>query len=112
MMGKGESDSEKSYGSTLLNYQGLDDQYENLWSYEYHGLHPVVLGDVLPKRETCIDEPAKEPRYRIHLKIGFGAFSTVWLGFDLEQRSVDLRKPDLRADPECLTDCWPLRDMS
>lgn len=90
-MGNGEGPSEKSQDSpTLFNYQGLDDdQYEDLWSYKRHGLHPVVLGDVLPKRDTCIDEPTKEPRYRIHLKIGFGAFSTVWLGFDLEQRSVD-----------------------
>lgn len=85
--------------STLFNYQGLDDdQYEDLWNYKHHGLHPVVLGDVLPKRDTCIDEPAREPRYRIHLKIGFGAFSTVWLGFDLAHRSVDWRVPDVRRD--------------
>lgn len=91
MMGNGERLSGNSDGSSkLFNYQGLDDdQYEDLWSYKHHGLHPVVLGDVLPKRDTCINEPAKKPRYRIHLKIGFGAFSTVWLGFDLDQRSVD-----------------------
>lgn len=69
----------------FFTYEGLDDtQYEDLWQYRLGGLHPVVLGDILPKRGTCVEEPQKQPRYRIHLKIGFGAFSTVWLGYDLE----------------------------
>lgn len=48
---------------------------------------------MLPKRDTYIDEPAREPTYRIHLNIGFGVFSTVWLWFDLEKRLVDWRVP-------------------
>lgn len=52
--------------------------------YEHHGLHPVLLGDILPKPSTCVSQPNKKPRYRIHIKIGFGAFSVVWLAFDLE----------------------------
>jgi hypothetical protein len=43
------------------------------WIESYHpgGLHPVHLGDTLD-----------EGRYRILRKLGYGAFSTVWLARD------------------------------
>ncbi|KAJ6569261.1 kinase-like domain-containing protein, partial [Mycena capillaripes] len=42
------------------------------------GLFPVKLGDVLG--------PEGSPRYRISAKLGYGSYSTVWLGRDLEAR--------------------------
>lgn len=65
---------------------GSDDTFEDLHKYKHHGLHPVILGDILPKPSTCVSDTDKLPRYRIHLKIGFGAFSTVWLAFDLLEK--------------------------
>lgn len=42
------------------------------WAEEYRpgGLHPIQLDDVL------------DGRYRIMRKLGYGSFSTVWLGVD------------------------------
>ncbi|KAG6146043.1 hypothetical protein E4U38_000002 [Claviceps purpurea] len=51
--------------------------------YKQFGLHPIILGDVLPKPLTCVSDVNKEPRYRIMLKLGSGAFATVWLARDL-----------------------------
>lgn len=62
---------------------GDDLSYENIAMYQKHGLHPIVLGDILPKPGTCQSEKSKAPQYRIMQKLGFGAFATVWLARDL-----------------------------
>lgn len=46
--------------------------------YKHGGYHPVLLGDVLPKKSA-----SRKPRYRIMQKLGHGAFATVWLARDL-----------------------------
>lgn len=56
---------------------------EELTRYKHHGLHPITFGDVLPKPGTGVGTPVKESRYRIMLKLGFGAFATIWLARDL-----------------------------
>lgn len=67
----------------LFFYNGDGIGFEDLANYKPCGLHPIILGDILPKTSTCINEEAKQPRYRIAQKLGFGAFSTVWLARDL-----------------------------
>ncbi|KAJ2971625.1 hypothetical protein NQ176_g7599 [Zarea fungicola] len=52
-------------------YTGNDTHVEELTRYKRHGFHLVILGDVLPKSGTSV------------LKLGFGAFATVWLARDL-----------------------------
>ncbi len=47
---------------------------ESLLRYIKGGYHPVSLGDTLDS-----------DRYRIHHKLGFGSFSTVWLAEDTER---------------------------
>ncbi|KAG6163564.1 hypothetical protein E4U11_001828, partial [Claviceps purpurea] len=64
-------------------YGGDEWACEDLTRYKQFGLHPIILGDVLPKPLTCVSDVNKEPRYRIMLKLGFGAFATVWLARDL-----------------------------
>ena len=44
---------------------------ENVLNYRPGGYHPVVLGDTL-----------KDGRYKIHHKLGYGGFSTVWVARD------------------------------
>jgi hypothetical protein len=44
-----------------------------LSSYRPGGYHPVCLGDT-----------SKDGRYKIHHKLGWGGFSTVWLANDRE----------------------------
>lgn len=60
--------------------------FEDLDNYRRHGLHPIIPGDILPKPSTCVSHPRKRLRYTIYLKIGFGAFSTVWLAQDADTR--------------------------
>ncbi len=67
-------------------YIGNEADYEDLMKYTRLGLHPVTLGDVLPKPSTCVSPLAKEPRYRIMLKLGFGDFATIWLARDLVEK--------------------------
>ena len=74
-------------------YAGHEEAFEDIRKYGHHGLHPVLLGDILPKPSTCVSQPNKKPRYRIHLKIGFGAFSIVWLAFDLKTKLDTPRGP-------------------
>ena len=69
----------------LFFYIGDGIGFEDLANYRPCGLHPVLLGDILPKPGTCVNEEAKPPRYRIAQKLGFGAFSTVWLARDLDE---------------------------
>ncbi|KAJ3477068.1 hypothetical protein NLG97_g8939 [Lecanicillium saksenae] len=64
-------------------YNGCDMSVEILLKYKRNGFHPILLGDTLPKRGTCAETPEKEPRYRILLKLGNGAFATAWLARDL-----------------------------
>ncbi|KAG5988153.1 hypothetical protein E4U52_006848 [Claviceps spartinae] len=76
----------------IFFYNGDDVQFEDLTDYKRFGLHPVTLGDVLPKPLTCVSDVNKGPRYRIMLKLGHGAFSTVWLARDLvETRYVAVK---------------------
>jgi hypothetical protein len=44
---------------------------ENFLDYRPGGFHPVALGDTL-----------KDGRYKIHHKLGYGGFSTVWVARD------------------------------
>ncbi|KAG6240707.1 hypothetical protein E4U25_007574 [Claviceps purpurea] len=64
-------------------YAGDEGECEDPTRYKQFGLHPIILGDVLPKPLTCVTDVNKEPRYRIMLKLGFGTFATVWLARDL-----------------------------
>ncbi|KAG6098757.1 hypothetical protein E4U31_004633 [Claviceps sp. LM219 group G6] len=64
-------------------YAGDEGECEDPTRYKQYGLHPIILGDVLPKPLTCVTDVNKEPRYRIMLKLGFGTFATVWLARDL-----------------------------
>ncbi|KAL2276584.1 hypothetical protein FJTKL_00757 [Diaporthe vaccinii] len=67
----------------LFFLNGDDLSYENFAMYRKYGYHPIVLGDVLPEPGTCENDQSKAPRYRVIQKLGFGAFSTVWLARDL-----------------------------
>lgn len=69
----------------LFFYNGDGIGVEDLAKYKAGGFHPIVLGDVLPKRGSCINDEVRQPRYRIAQKLGFGAFSTVWLARDLSE---------------------------
>ncbi|KAG6222083.1 hypothetical protein E4U26_005531 [Claviceps purpurea] len=64
-------------------YAGDEWACEDPTRYKQFGLHPIILGDVLPKPLTCVSDVNKAPRYRIMFKLGFGAFATVWLARDL-----------------------------
>ncbi|KAG5998865.1 hypothetical protein E4U52_003651 [Claviceps spartinae] len=64
-------------------YGGLEYECEVVTRYKQFGLHPIILGDVLPKPLTCVSDVNKEPRCRIMLKLGSGAFATVCLARDL-----------------------------
>ncbi|ATY62426.1 serine threonine kinase [Cordyceps militaris] len=66
---------------------------EVLARYTAQGFHPVLLGDILPKSGTCVDDRQKQPRYRIAQKLGHGAFSTVWLARDLSQDRLGGENP-------------------
>jgi hypothetical protein len=44
---------------------------EKLARYRQGGFHPVCLGDTF-----------KDGRYKVHHKLGWGGFSTVWLVWD------------------------------
>ncbi|PNY25068.1 Uncharacterized protein TCAP_04997 [Tolypocladium capitatum] len=70
----------------LFFYTGNEILYEDLTKYKRYGLHPIRLGDILPQPSTCVSDLAKKPRYRIMLKLGFGAFATVWLARDLVEK--------------------------
>jgi hypothetical protein len=71
----------------LFFYFGDEGVVENLTKYKRGGFHPVQLGDILPKPGTCKSDEERQPRYRISQKLGFGAFSTVWLARDLLEKS-------------------------
>ncbi|KAG6161884.1 hypothetical protein E4U11_003073 [Claviceps purpurea] len=72
------------------------DQYKTFF-FQF-GLHPITLGDVLPKPLTCVSDVNKEPRYRIMLKLGYGAFATVWLARDLVEKRYVAVKVGLGSD--------------
>ncbi|KAG6118918.1 hypothetical protein E4U13_008142 [Claviceps humidiphila] len=91
-------------------YTSVEAEVENQTRYKRFGLHPITLGDVLPKPLTCVSDVNKEPRYRIMLKLGFGAFATVWLARDfVEERYVAVKvglgsdKPLLDREAEILS---------
>ncbi|KAH0593826.1 hypothetical protein MHUMG1_08578 [Metarhizium humberi] len=98
----------------IFLYTGVEGQFEDLTKYKQNGLHPITLGDVLPKPSTCVGDVNKAPRYRIMLKLGFGAFATVWLARDLvEKRYVAVKVglgsdiPRLNRETEILTQLYP-----
>lgn len=66
-------------------YVGDEWDCEHLLGYTRNGFHPVILGDTLPKPQTCVSDKTMQPRYRILLKLGFGSHATVWLARDLVQ---------------------------
>ncbi|CAG9980415.1 unnamed protein product, partial [Clonostachys byssicola] len=67
-------------------YGGDGLETEELCRYKPRGLHPVILGEVLPKLGTCVDDQDKKPRYHILQKLGYGGFSTVWLARDVDEK--------------------------
>ena len=71
----------------MFFYFGEEGSVESLTKYRRGGLHPIPLGDVLPKPGTCRSDEERRPRYRISQKLGFGAFATVWLARDLLEKS-------------------------
>ncbi|KAG6196020.1 hypothetical protein E4U50_008377 [Claviceps purpurea] len=71
-------------------YAGRESECEDPTEYKQFGLHPIILGDVLPKPLTCVSDVNKEPRYRIMLKLGSGAFATVWLARDLVDKEAEI----------------------
>ncbi|KAG5959089.1 hypothetical protein E4U56_005095 [Claviceps arundinis] len=91
-------------------YTSVEAEVEDLTNYKQFGLHPIILGDILPKPLTCVSDVNKEPRYRILLKLGYGGFATMWLARDLvEQRYVAVKvglgseKPLLDREAEILS---------
>ncbi|KAG6181167.1 hypothetical protein E4U27_002458 [Claviceps purpurea] len=64
-------------------YTSVEAEVEDQTRYKRFGLHPITLGDILPKPLTCVSDVKKEPRYRILLKLGYGTSATVWLARDL-----------------------------
>lgn len=56
----------------LFFYTGEETSYEDLTKYKRNGLHPIMLGDILPKPSTCVNDQEKRPRYRIMLNLAFG----------------------------------------
>ncbi|KAG6109012.1 hypothetical protein E4U31_007216 [Claviceps sp. LM219 group G6] len=79
-------------------YTSVEVEVENQTRYKRFGLHPVSLGDVLPKPLTCVSDVKKEPRYQIMLKLGHGAFATVWLARDLVEKRYVAVKVGLGSD--------------
>lgn len=74
-------------------YTGNDARVEDLTRYKRHGFHPVILGHVLPKPGTSVGDLDRVSRYRILLKLGFGAFATVGpLGTLLTSRAIQMSK--------------------
>jgi hypothetical protein len=52
-------------------FEHLSESVECVQNYHPGGLHPVYLGDIVG-----------EGRYKILRKLGYGAYSTVWLAQD------------------------------
>ncbi|KAG6265030.1 hypothetical protein E4U49_001261 [Claviceps purpurea] len=79
-------------------YAGVEAEVEDLTRYKQFGLHPIALGEILPKPLTCVSDVNKEPRYRITFKLGFGASATVWLARDLVDKRYVAVKVGLGSD--------------
>lgn len=75
--------SDMSLLSDAFFFLGDEARCESPSKYKPGGLHPVLIGDVLPKPTTCVSDASKPAQYHVLLKLGFGAFSTVWLARDL-----------------------------
>ncbi|KAJ6599404.1 kinase-like domain-containing protein [Mycena sp. CBHHK59/15] len=72
------------------------DGFEESARYGPGGLCPVKLGDTLGP--DCSSTP---PRYRVTAKLGYGAYSTVWLARDLVARkTVALKFVEASQTPE------------
>ncbi|OAR02408.1 hypothetical protein LLEC1_07560 [Akanthomyces lecanii] len=93
-------------------YTGNYARVEDLTRYKHHGFHPIILGDVLPKPGAHVGHPNRVPRYRILLKLGFGAFATVWLARDLvNKRCVSLKVCVGSDAPEVSTETAILSEL-
>ncbi|KAF7320970.1 Dis1-suppressing protein kinase dsk1 [Mycena chlorophos] len=79
----------------------LPELFENVEDYEPGGLLPVKLGDILVPGDS--ESNIHTLRFRILGKMGYGAFSTVWLARDMTEGSVVAVKT-ARADSS-LTSC-------
>lgn len=66
--------------------QGHADFHEQPVKYKRGGLHPVLLGDILKHVSGSNFESDSEqhPGYRVVMKLGYGAFATVWLARDVK----------------------------
>ncbi len=60
------------------NYSEEEEDEED---YVKGGYHPVKLGDEF---EVDKDREGQTKRYRVMRKLGWGHFSTVWLGKDMK----------------------------
>jgi serine/threonine-protein kinase SRPK3 len=68
------------YSPILQEFHFNGDNVEDMRFYRPGGYHPVHLGDTF---STCPSPNSHQRRYRILHKLGFGAFSTVWLAQDM-----------------------------
>ncbi|KAG8415364.1 hypothetical protein J3458_009219 [Metarhizium acridum] len=93
-----ESSSRLQDQQDVFLYTGYEVQFEDLMKYRQFGFHPITLGEVLPKSNTCVSHVDKQPTYRIMLKIGHGAFCTAWLARDLVKKRYVAIKVGLGSD--------------
>lgn len=62
---------------SIYNQHNLLYNQEKLSRYRPGGYHPVSLGDSF-----------KDGRYKVHHKLGWGGYSTVWLANDREYAAI------------------------
>ncbi|KAL4874727.1 kinase-like domain-containing protein [Aspergillus karnatakaensis] len=77
---------------------------ERLSKYRPGGYHPVSLGDTF-----------KNGRYKVHHKLGWGGFSTVWLAFDGETKrwvALKIKTADSSKESHELQNLELLRECS
>jgi serine/threonine protein kinase len=74
----------------IFFYVASEGTCEDLLDYKPGGFHPIALGDILPKPQSCVNDLGKAPQYRVITKLGYGAFATVWLARDLIYELVSL----------------------
>ncbi|KAF8062319.1 kinase-like domain-containing protein [Lyophyllum atratum] len=76
------------YTSPLETFYFNGSVVEDVRSYKPGGYHPVHLGDTF---STC--PGTSRPRYKVLHKLGYGAFSTVWLAEDMadDHRGVAMK---------------------
>ncbi|EDR15321.1 uncharacterized protein LACBIDRAFT_301445 [Laccaria bicolor S238N-H82] len=90
----------------LSLHWGVDEgEVEGIRRYTHGGYHPIQLGEVL---STPADtEPSNSRKYRILSKLGYGAFSTVWL-VSAQHHPESRRYFALKV---CVADADPQREL-